>query len=644
MQPVRIDDLLRYRFLSDLSVAPCGDRAAFVVREARSAENDYRSDLYLIRLDPVDVRPLTSGGTDGPFVWTEDGTAVDFLTRRDDPDCSSIARIPIDGGEARTIVRLPHKAEALARLPEGEYLYAARVSITDEGERPDAADYEVLTEIPFWRNGKGFTDRRRLHLFRVRPESAPEDLVDPALEIESFDLRGDRIAAVAQRMEGKAPVTDELWLYDLGGRTAKRLSHDRFAIDAVRFLGDQALVLVASEMSRYGLNENREVLRLDLATGEIRSLTPGWDRSVGSSIVADCRGGAGPTCRVDGDRIYVVVTERTSSFVVEIGPDGRVEPVTEPGGSVDAFDVRGRVAWTIELRGDRLQEVYRTGPAGSERLTDLNADPLANRAISVPERFSLPSPGGGELDAWVVRPSEFNPDRRYPAVLTVHGGPRAAFGDVFFHEIQVLAAAGYAVVYTNPRGSSGRGNEFADLRGKYGTIDVDDLMAALDHAIERHPFIDPERLAVIGGSYGGFMTNWLIGQTDRFRAAVSQRSISNWISKFCTTDIGYFFNRDQIGADPWEPGGSETLWACSPLRHADRARTPTLFIHSDEDYRCWLPEGIQMFTALRYHGVKARFVLFRGENHELSRSGKPRHRIRRLEEIVAWLDAHLSAA
>ena len=145
-----------------------------------------------------------------------------------------------------------------------------------------------------------------------------------------------------------------------------------------------------------------------------------------------------------------------------------------------------------------------------------------------------------------------------------------------------------------------------------------------------------------GGSYGGFMTNWVIGHTDRFRAAVSERSISNWVQKFCSTDIGYFFNHDQIGATPWSDGG-EKLWWHSPLRYADRAKTPTLFIHSEQDYRCTLAEGIQMFTALRYHGVETRLVMFREENHELSRSGKPKHRIRRLEEIVAWYERHLKA-
>jgi dipeptidyl aminopeptidase/acylaminoacyl peptidase len=212
------------------------------------------------------------------------------------------------------------------------------------------------------------------------------------------------------------------------------------------------------------------------------------------------------------------------------------------------------------------------------------------------------------------------------------------------HEFQVLAAAGYAVLYSNPRGSAGRGDAFADLRGRYGTIDFEDLMAVLDEALRRFPFLDPGRLGVAGGSYGGFMTNWIIGHTDRFRAAAAQRSIANWISKTCTTDIGYYFNVDQIGTTPWAADGADTMWWHSPLRYADQVSTPTLLIHAEEDYRCWLDQGLQMFTALRYHGVESRLVLFRGENHELSRSGKPRHRLRRLREIVGWFDRFLKPA
>jgi len=195
------------------------------------------------------------------------------------------------------------------------------------------------------------------------------------------------------------------------------------------------------------------------------------------------------------------------------------------------------------------------------------------------------------------------------------------------------------VFFCNPRGGEGRGDAFADIRGKYGTIDYDDLMRFTDAVLEHYPQIDPARVGVTGGSYGGFMTNWIIGHTDRFAAAASQRSIANWISKSNTTDIGYTFNADQMQCTAWSD--LEKIWFHSPLKYADRCVTPTLFIHSDEDYRCWMAEGLQMYTALKVHGCTARLCLFHGENHELSRSGKPKHRLRRLREITAWFDQYL---
>jgi acylaminoacyl-peptidase len=260
-------------------------------------------------------------------------------------------------------------------------------------------------------------------------------------------------------------------------------------------------------------------------------------------------------------------------------------------------------------------------------------------ALSKPEHLSFTDADGFVVDGWVMRPAGYVPGSAYPAILNIHGGPKGAFGDIFFHEMQYWAGQGYFVLYCNPRGSSGKGNAFAELRGAYGTYDYDDLMRFTDLCLERYPDIDQARLGVTGGSYGGFMTNWIIGHTSRFKAAASQRSISNWISFAGTSDIGYLFAEDQIAASVED--APEKLWWHSPLRCARRAVTPTLFIHSDEDYRCWIAEGYQMFTALRKRGVDTRMCVFHGENHELSRSGKPQHRLRRLSEITAWFDQRL---
>jgi len=649
MDPVRIEDLLTYRFLSSIEASPDGRFAAFVVKQADLESNDYASNLHVIDLDSMQSRQLTRSGKDTAFVWSDEGSTLAFLSKRvEEEGKAAVFRIRPDGGEAEQIALLPHRAELLVGVDDDAILYTARVPLEPLPEEADAEeekDYEVAEEIPFWMNGKGFTNRKRVHLFRFdRDTEQAVDLCDPTLEVDSVDVSEARVVLAGRRFDGIAGTDHEVWILDVAEDTRRRLETPALRIDSIRWLDARRLIAVASDMVEFGLGQNREVYTIDAATGEARSITPGWDRSVGSSIVGDCRHGAGPVIRLRNGRILLTVTERTHGQLLGLGIDGSFEVLAASPGSIDAYDVCGDLVLSIELRPGALQEVYAHRADGSEAVTDLNAAFLEGRAVSVPEPFLVTSPDGLELDAWVLRPPEFDPAKPYPTVLTIHGGPRAAYGEVFFHQMQAMAGLGYVILFSNPRGGSGRGNAFADVRGKYGTIDYDDLMAVVDTALERFDFVDADRLGVMGGSYGGFMTNWIIGHTDRFRAAVSQRSIANWVHKFCTTDIGYYFNRDQLGTTPWEEGGSEKLWWHSPLRYADRAVTPTLFIHSEQDYRCWLPEGIQMFTALRYHGVEARLTMFRGENHELSRSGKPKHRLRRLNEIVAWFDRHLKGA
>ena len=644
MDKINAEDLLTYRFLSGVRTSPDEKWAGFIVKRAREKENDYASDIYIANVVTGAVRRLTTSGKDGPFAWSADSRSLVFVSRRGgekekEKQESPLYRIALDGGEAELIRTIPHKAESLELLDNGRLLYSARVPLFAEKE--DDNDYEVLDEIPFWSNGVGFTNKRRRHLFTFDLDSGKaEELVPGMFNVAGFDVHGTKIAYTGKEFADKAPLTDQLWLLDLAAGTRTCLSKDELSLSAPRFLGDDRIVVLGTDMRTYGLNENRELLVVDIATGKFSPLTPGWDRSTGNSVNSDVRHGGGPMMRADDETVYVIVTDDDSSYLERVTSDGKITRAVTAPGSVDAFDVHGGRLVYVALRSGTLQELYTIADGTEQRLTSLNGQALAEKTVSTPERFAVTTEDGTELAAWILRPPDFDPQKKYPTILAIHGGPKTTYGEVFIHEMQLLAGAGYIIVFGNPRGSSGWGNAFADIRGKYGTIDYDDLMTILDAAIARFPEVDADRLGVMGGSYGGFMTNWIIGHTDRFKAACSQRSIANWISKFCTTDIGYFFNCDQIGATPWQDDGKK-LWWHSPLRYADKAVTPTLFIHSQEDYRCWIAEGLQMFTALRYHGTDARLVMFRGENHDLSRTGKPQHRLRRLEEIINWFDKHL---
>ncbi len=666
MERLQIDDLLHYHFLSGIKLSPDGKKAAFVVKKADWDENDYVSNLWLYRLDDESLFQLTAGGQDTLFIWLQDSQQMLFASRRDQEDeddgdetnqeQTHMYRISIQGGEAQKAFTLPHKALSLRRVDDRRLLYTARVDLDKEAEpaadetvsqaearkvqEKEEKDYEVLQEIPFWGNDSGFSNRQRVHLFLYdldKDESV--ELTPGVFDVVTYDVRGEGVAFIAREFENKLSVVNDVYRVDLVDPQPERLTEGERLYGMVRFVDDESLVVSMTDMQPYGINQNHELYALRLADQHLEPLTPGWDTSLGNSVGTDSRLGGGPASRVDDGVFYFITTEGDSAYLNRLAPEGGTEPVVIEPGSVDSFDVTDGAVVYVAFRGNQLQELYRWQEGQEKQVSQFNRPALADKIVSTPDHFVVRAEDGTELDAWLMKPAGFKESQTYPAVIEIHGGPRTVSSHIFFHEYQVLANQGYVVFFANPRGSEGKGDAFADIRGQYGTVDYDDLMAVVDHVLAQFDFVDPTRLGVTGGSYGGFMTNWIIGHTDRFQAAVSQRGIANWTSFFLNSDIGYWFGADQMAADPWDD--PDKMWFHSPLRYADRVKTPTLFIHSAEDYRCWIPEGLQMFTALKYHGVEARLCWFKGETHELSRSGKPKHRVRRLKEMAAWFERYL---
>jgi dipeptidyl aminopeptidase/acylaminoacyl peptidase len=418
--------------------------------------------------------------------------------------------------------------------------------------------------------------------------------------------------------------------------------------------GDVVL-LSGTDRRRFGVTENPKFYVL--VDGRPECLTPELDSSLANSIVADSHYGCSelagaffpyevpaPRGALGGPLttgVFYCATNSMKSRLCELDRNGCSTQLTFDTSALTDYcaDETGRRAAFVAYEGLCPTELYLWQDNRERRLTNFNRPLFDELTLSQPIHVSVDNGQGCKLDGWYMRPADFRESRKYPAILHIHGGPKAAFGDIYHHEMQCWAAQGYAVIYCNPRGGDGRGNDFSDIRGKYGDADFHDLMTFTDWCAANLDFIDTSRMGVTGGSYGGYMVNWIITRTDRFKAAVSQRGISNWVSKFGSSDIGYYYVEDQHEGTPWK--NHEKPWSDSPLKYADRARTPTLFIHSEEDFRCELGQGLQMFTALKVLGVESRMCLFKGENHELSRSGKPRGRLARLREITAWFDAHL---
>lgn len=279
-------------------------------------------------------------------------------------------------------------------------------------------------------------------------------------------------------------------------------------------------------------------------------------------------------------------------------------------------------------------------PFTIKRLSKVNEELLSSVTLSEPVEFETPSKDGTLVHGWLMRPIGLKEGEKYPAALEIHGGPHSAYGYAFSHEFQLLAARGYAVVYSNPRGSCGYGQSFLTaIRHDWGGVDYEDVMAAADYAASM-PWVDGERMGVLGGSYGGYMTNWAIAHTDRFKAAVSMRSTCNRMSQFGASDAAFTNGEFEFDGDPWD--NPKAYLDRSPIMYVRNIKTPVMLIHSEEDLRCPMEQAEEFFTALKKTKKTAVLVRFPNENHELSRSGQPRHRVERLEYILAWFDRYLS--
>ncbi len=660
MQGIELRDILNYRFLSGIRYAPGGRRAAFVVAQANEEENCYEQRLWLY--EQGELRQLTDLGKEGSFVWLDENrllfpavrSAREKKRAEAREEFTSYYTLDLRGGEALPAFTLPFAAGSVKLLDENHLavtaaadkrhpeLYAAseeeRAAVWKE--REEDKDYEILDELPFRFNGQGFTNGRRDRLFLLSLEPfSLTPLTAPPQGLLDVTVLGDRIVYAWNRWESRQPLRG-FCLSERNWRTGEErlLLEDRDLLFAGLEAVGGELWLFATPGERFGLNENNWVYRLDPASGALELLRA-EEYCMYSSVGSDCRLGGGRQAVPGEDCLYHLSTREGDSCLYRLDASGCDTPLIKKPGSIDAFDLSGDEALLIALYDMGLQELYRADLRSGEltRISHFNDRALAGRYVAKPQPLSICS-GGTEIGGWVLLPRDFDPKRKYPAVFDIHGGPKTVYGPVFYHEMQLWAGMGYFVFFCNPTGSDGRDNVFADLRGKYGTVDYENLMDFCSAVLEAWPQIDPARVCETGGSYGGFMTNWIIGHTDRFCCAASQRSISNWLSFQGTSDIGSFFVPDQNAADLDE--SPDKLWARSPLAYAKNVKTPTLFIHADEDYRCPLEQGLQMYAALIGRGVEARFCLFHGENHELSRSGKPKHRLRRLREITDWFEKH----
>jgi len=646
---IEVKDLMRIHFVSDPQISPDGSHVAFVHTTIDYNMDDYVSALWMADLETGRTAQFTSGrGKDKNPRWSPDSRRLLFtsITGKDSEKKSQIYIISIEGGEARRITDVEGGVEHPRWSPDGRrilFISAFRK------EKPES-DVKVIKRIKYKFNGVGFFEGRRRHLFTVSSKGGrPKQVTRGELDVNAAEwLRDGKRIAFISNLEKDADLTCDTYIYtvEAKGGEPKRLTDGPMVITSFKPSPRDDFIAYIGHDYRMRLWGNKDIWLISTEGGESLNLTQAFDHDIGYKLSCDVRvvsPNSNPQWSGDADAIYF-----TSTYEGAV----RLYKVSSGGGDVKA--VMGGVnhsieAWSMSRNGVIAYNVVSTTnpielwvmKEGEQRqITDFNERWARQLNICDHERFTFKSSGGHTVEGWLMRPPIFEEDSNYPMVLYIRGGSAGCFGFGFMHEFQVLAAQGWVVLYVNQWGSGGYDEEFqAQASGHYGQQEYADLMEAVDFVLDNYSFIDPEKLGVAGGSQGGFLTNWIVTHTDRFKAAVTQRSVCNWASMFGTSDIGWTFGRYDMEGVPWSD--EEKYFSMSPLRYVANTKTPTLIIHAEEDYRCPLEQAWQWFTALKFLGVTTEMVIFPEENHDLSRRGKPKHREQRINHIIRWFKKYL---
>ena len=641
-------DLTRIRFVSDARVSPDGGAVAFVVTTLSEERDEYLSQIWLVDTAGGEPRRFTAGPRrDTAPRWSPDGARLAFVSEREAKKKGQLYVMPVAGGEPTRLTDLRHGVSAPEWSPDGTRLaFVSRVGgwvePESEEEKRKSRPPRVITTLKYRFNGEGFTYDRRPQIFTVaidggEPRQVTDgdyDHADPAWSPDGRAL----VFASARHDERDHDDATDIWLIPAEGGAPRRLTDTQGPAGHPAFSPAGDTVAYLGRASRNAFGRNLRLFIVPVAGGAPRCRTETFDRSCGPL-------GLPPVWSADGRSLTIAAEDQGALGLFRVGPgDGpasRVVAGERVVGSYSASRDGAVLAFTASEPGAPAEVFVCGADGGGERqLTDLNRALTREVVLTRPERFRFER-AGFTVDAWIMKPHGFEPGRRYPLLLNVHGGPHAQYGYPFFDEFQVQAGAGYGVLYANPRGSQGYGEAFtAAVVGDWGGGDAADVQAALDEALRRFDWIDPERLGLLGGSYGGFMTSWIVGHSKRFRAACSERAVNVQTSMFGTSDIGFVFNQVELGGIlPWEDMAK--YLERSPLTYAKDITTPLLILHSEDDLRCPIEQAEQLFVALKTLRREVVFVRFPDENHELTRSGKPRHRLERFRILLEWFARHL---
>jgi dipeptidyl aminopeptidase/acylaminoacyl peptidase len=662
---ITAEDLYQFNTISEVRISPDGQNVIYTVQRVnRKTEKKY-TNLWLASTTRGEPRQFTTGDQhDQRGRWSPDGRQIAFLSDRGDKDKPpQIYLIPFSGGEASKLTQIEGEIGDMSWSMDGKRLLCTVRKLDAETlERQKDKQKEKLGVVSrqydrlFYKlDGYGYLPHERTHIWTVDAHTGKAiQLIDDEVYDENYPAwspDGKWIAFSSNRSENPDLTPDrwDIFILPASGGKIRKIEGPIGDKYQPSFSPDGRLIAYLGSEGE-GLSYKNASLWVVPADGSELpcNLTEKYDIHVDSSTINDI--GApermDPTWSKDGKRLYFTTVLHGSAKLASISVNGDdLRDEIGEGGVVGSFTFdkeQKRLAYFYGRIDDPVQIMTREMASGRERqLTQLNHKVLDAIELGNVEEVWFKGSDGNDLQGWILKPPGFDPHKKYPSIMEIHGGPLTQYGKFFMHEFYYLAAHGYVVYFCNPRGGRGYGEEHAKAIHKdWGRADYTDLMAWADY-VERLPYIDPDRMGVTGGSYGGYMTVWIIGHTQRFKAAVSQRCVSNFVSMWGSSDFNWAFQTELDNKPPFED--LQNFWDHSPIAYIGNARTPTLVIHSENDLRCPIEQSEQVFVALKKLGVESEMVRFPDEFHGLSRTGRTDRRIVRLNHILRWFDKYLKS-
>ncbi len=662
-RPITAEDLYALNTISDVRISPDGQFVVYAMqRVERKTEKKY-TNLWIVPTRDGEPRQFTYGDqSDGHPRFSPDGKTIAFLSNRGDKEKpAQIYLIPLDGGEAHPLTSLEGEIGDFAWSPDGKRIVCQFRKTDEEAlEREKDEQKKKLgvvdrhyTRLFYKLDGEGYLPKERWHIWMVDARTGKgKALTEHAVYDEgcpAWSPNGKWLAFVSNRSADPDDTKDAdgLYIMPAAGGEIRQIPAPLGGKSLPSFSPDGKWLAYFGQEGEKQWYRNNGLWAVPADGSEApRNLTEAYDLNCDAWVINDVGTPElmPPTWANDGKSIYFPIIQHGSSVLMNVQlAGGEPKAVVGEAGVVGSFTFDRTQQYLAYFYGkidDPCQIYLREQATGLERpLTEINRELLDKISLGKVEEIWYKGPAGNDLQGWLLKPPGFDPSQKYPLILEIHGGPLAMYGWFFMHEFYYLAAQGYLVAFTNPRGGTGYGENHAKaIWGGWGDADYADLMAFSD-LLSQQPFVDASRMGVTGGSYGGYMTVWIIGHTQRFRAAAAGRCVSNFVSMWGSSDFNWTFQEVLNDKPPFED--LQKYWDHSPIKYIGAAKTPTLVIHNEFDLRCPIEQGEQVFVALKRLGVDTEMVRFPNEFHGLSRNGRTDRRIARLKHISRWFNKYL---